>query len=221
MRVRAKETNNRYAGLPELLPTRKDFWHIPRMQHDTIYILGGGGSFKKADPECLRDKFVIGCNEAFQLGSELVNYCHFTDLQWWQQHGRNLSEYQGTVTTCQQLVHDERIKILKGRPRGIEFKDSSIIGVNRNTGLGAINIAVHMKATRIVLLGFDMGAGEDGHHWYARTDKGNRDGTYRMHRKFALEVWEDIRAHGGIEILNASPNSTLPFWPKVKLSEVL
>jgi hypothetical protein len=40
-----------------------------------------------------------------------------------------------------------------------------------------------------------------------------------MHRKFALEVWEDVEAHGGIEILNASPDSALPFWPKISLDE--
>ncbi|VGO14734.1 hypothetical protein PDESU_03303 [Pontiella desulfatans] len=221
--VRAEELRTSYAGLPPLFPRRQDRWHIPReCEGGTVYILGGGPSFDPAQhAEALRGKMVIGCNEAFKLGAELVDWCHFTDLQWWIEHQSELEAYTGTVTTCQKLVTDERIKLLGGMGSGVEFEDSSRIGINRNSGLGAMNIAVHLGAVRIVLLGFDMCGQSDAHHWYEREERGSKDGTYRMHRKYALSVWEDLEAHGGIEVVNASPNSTLPFWPKTTIEEVL
>lgn len=220
MKVRA-QINDKYEGLPPLFPFRSDYWYVPQSTHEEIFILGGGASFKRAYAERLRDRFVIGCNEAFRLGSDLIDWCHFTDLAWWLQHKDELQSYDGTLTTVQRLVDDPRVRVFKGKPSGIEFQNRCRVGVNRNTGLGAINIAVHLGATRIVLLGFDMSEAAEDHHWYERDDKGDRHSTYRMHRRFALDVWEDLRRKGGIEVVNACPDSGLPFWPKVELEEVL
>lgn len=221
MPVPTKYSDVDYRGLPPLLPLRSDFWTVPRCaEGGSVFILGGGASLKGIDLEPLKEQTVIGCNDAYQLGHELVDYCHFTDLKWWQEHQQKLAAYSGTLTTCQRLVPDRAIKLLKGRPAGIEFKNRQMIGVNRNTGLGAINIAVHMGARRIVLLGFDMG-GLNAHHWYDRPEGGDRGPTYRMHRRHALEVWEDLQAHGGIRVINASPASTLPFWPQCTPKEAL
>jgi 2-polyprenyl-3-methyl-5-hydroxy-6-metoxy-1,4-benzoquinol methylase len=219
--IRAYQTNIRYEGLPKLLTNRMDFMELKDILHGgDAYILGGGSSFSEADPEVLADKFVIGCNEAFRLGSRLVDWNHFTDVSWWQRHREELMEYDGVATTTQQLVYDKNVRILKSKQRGIEFNNTSMVAHNRNTGLGAINIAIHLGAARIILLGFDMKkTNSNTDHWYDRDDQQLRENTFRMHRKYALEVWEDVEAHGGIEILNASPDSGLPFWPKISLDE--
>jgi len=212
---------DKYTDLPPLFVKRYDFRPaVPMWQGQTAYILGGGSSFDPAQAEKLRGKNVIGCNEAFQLGADVVPWCHFLDLAWWMEHKAAAKDYTGTFTTCATLVEDPAVRVFKTRNKGIEFEQADTLGSNRNTGLSAINLAIHFGATRIILIGFDMGGGEKGGHWYAREKPTNKS-SLRMHRKSALEVYEDIEEHGGIEILNASPDSKLTYWPKITIEEAL
>lgn len=212
----------KYIGIPRLIEGREDFSTINDIwKGQTAYIIGGGSSFSPEYANSLRGENVIGCNESYQLGGDIVKYCHFLDLPWWNLHKEGLASYTGISTTCNRLVESLGVLLFKSRPKGIEFSRKDTLGHNRNTGLSAINLAIHLGATRIILFGFDMCSGEDDlTHWYSRSSETNKT-TQRMHRRSALEVFEDVEEKGGIEIINASLISKIPYWPKVSPTEVL
>ena len=217
-----KDPRVKYKGIPPLLVRRRDFLPaVPIWKDQTVYIIGGGPSFLPEYAERLRGHNVIGCNESYALGGDIVTFCHFLDLIWWNLHKDKAVDYSGTFTTCNDLILDKGVRVFRSKPSGIEFKKRDTISHNRNTGLSAINLAIHFGANKIILLGFDMGGGGVGSgHWYER-DKDTNNSSLRMHRKAAFDVYEDIEEHGGIEVINASPDSKLVYWPKVSPEDIL
>lgn len=81
-------------------------------------------------------------------------------------------------------------------------------------GLLALQLAAHMGFSTIVLLGFD-GRSSDG-HFYAPNVRGGRD-----HMVAALHpaaTWLDGL---GVEVLNANPESAIPWWPRLTRAELI
>lgn len=213
---------NKYEGIHPLFVCQSEFHDVePIWDGETAFIVGGGSSFNPELAERLKGKNVIGCNEAYRLGSSIVKYCHFLDLSWWNLHREEALKHDIVYTTCELLIRDKELLYFKPTNKGVEFSSKTTLSHNRNTGLSAINLAIHFGARRIVLLGFDMNPSDDGKtHWYERNHETNYS-TLRMHRKRALEVYEDIDKHGGIEIINGSTISKLPYWPKVTPEEAV
>jgi hypothetical protein len=94
--------------------------------------------------------------------------------------------------------------------------------MRRTTFTAAINLAVHLGAAKIVLLGADGKLGEGGrsHHH-----------TPHAWWKFLVGRWEKHRAELetlvvplqklGIPVLNASPGSQWDLWPVMSLREAI
>jgi len=57
------------------------------------FIIGGGSSLQGFEFSKLVGKNVIGCNDAFRLGVEIVPWCLFGDSSFWRTHHLMLEEY--------------------------------------------------------------------------------------------------------------------------------
>lgn len=93
------------------------------------------------------------------------------------------------------------------------------IGDGGNSGFQALNIAVQFGAKRIVLVGFDMRL-DRGIHWHGRHPKGlnNPQDLNIVRWRKAINGAAVELAELGVEVLNASPVSTLTAFPKVDLA---
>lgn len=178
----------------------------------------------------LHDRHVIGVNNAYELGL-WVDACFFGDCSWYLVHRFKLAKWPNMKVTCcprfERRKPDamEGIKFLKrtqkdkrGEGRhGITTKPGMICW-NNNSGASAINLAVLFGAKRVVLLGFDMNM--DGHtHWHSGHGKKSSPPFRRHLRNFPL-----IAQHAkemGVEVLNASPKSSLDCFKKVHPKELL
>lgn len=94
------------------------------------------------------------------------------------------------------------------------------IHLGGNSGYQAINLAYHLGARSIVLLGFDMHR-EGGAHWH-----GDHPGLNvpEVH----LPVWRDRMAplandlrREGVKVVNATPGTALECFPKMDLARAL
>ena len=96
-----------------------------------------------------------------------------------------------------------------------------MIHYGSNSGYQALNIAVLMGATRIILLGFDMKRVQGKSHFFGEHPKGlsNGDGYGLFIEKFQTAV--DLPKEAAIEVLNCTPDSALPWFEKRDLREVL
>lgn len=139
-------------------------WEAPKLwDKETVYILGGGISLKKIDLSLLIDRKCIGINNAYLLG-DWVDVCYFGDSRWLDWH-ENLDKfkqswrkYKGLKISCSFKTRDKPdIKYLElsKKQMGIETNLKRVCW-NKTSGGSAVNLAYHLGASKIVLLGFDM-----------------------------------------------------------------
>ncbi len=94
--------------------------------------------------------------------------------------------------------------------------------VNGNSGAGAINLAYHFGARRILLVGMDMQTGPHGEkHWHADHPKPMVQG--QMFEEWIKKMGvlaKDLKAEG-IEVVNCTPGSALKHFPMGDLEQEL
>ena len=210
-------------------PTTKG---IPVLWPDsTVYILGGGPSLNEMDLDLIKDKHVLGVNQAYKLGGWVdVNYSG--DQRWYHWNKRKLKNYKGMLITSYPnfIPNKNNVDLLNiGRLSmdGISSKTSKSICWNGNSGASAINVAYWLGARRVVLLGFDMKRQGQQYNWhndYSTTPGRKKNGRLKSPYRHFLKCWDQVRKDArklGIEILNATPAGNLNHFPRVKLEEIL
>lgn len=201
-------------------------WAIPQLWPDsTVYIIGGGPSVKDTDLSPIFDKRVIGVNSAYTLG-QWVDVCWFGDCRWYHWNHVDFKKYAGLKLTC--CSHAGLAKwpgvcqVIRGnKPEGID-KRPRCISWNKNSGGSAINVAYHLGARRIILIGYDMHIDKDGNHnWHKLHNHRPVDNIYKNRFYAPFKIIRSDAKKLGVEILNATPGSSLDLFPMVALEEVV
>lgn len=96
------------------------------------------------------------------------------------------------------------------------------IGWGGNSGFQALNVAVQLGASRVVLVGFDLSL-DGGLHWHgAHRGRLNNPTTDSLRRWAAvLDDQASLLADHGVEVVNASARSALTAYPKMSLKDAL
>ena len=184
--------------------------------------------------EALHDKHLIGINAAFRLGN-WIEFIFFGDGGFYLKNRKSLLKHPGLKVSCSPKIDTVRfksagVKYLQrdhNRAKGIS-KNLHKVSWNNNSGGAAISFAVHLGVSRIILLGFDMcNAGDHSQHWHNLYGRSSGQPPKKPHRlpfhRHLLGfpfIAEDAKKMG-IEIINASPNSAIEEFPKVKVKELL
>lgn len=208
---------------------------IPRIwDGETAYIIGGGPSVRDMPLSLFQGKNIIAVNNSWEiLRNSSVLY--FSDHQWWTWNKEKvLNGFNGEIITdCSHkcFENEECVRrVFRQNRHGLEWRDSASLAWNRSGGANAINVAVHMGATRIVLVGFDMrivdGAPHGGNNWHDDHKFMPRDNCYQKFLRFFPFINEDLakmNAETGrdVRIFNATPGSALTLYPFVTLEKTL
>jgi hypothetical protein len=200
---------------------KKNFWKIPKIYDaGTVFILGGGPSINTTNFDLIKDKPVIGVNDAYLLG-EWVDICWFGDCRWYYWHKDRLKQYSGLVAThCGQLLgKDPRVKVCtRGKPAGIENK-AHCVSWNRNSGASAINFAYQLGAKSLVLLGYDMRRVNEKPNWHDNHPSPHKNPYTGFLRVFPI-IAKDAKALK-MEIVNCTPGSKMDCFPIYELEDYL
>ena len=195
----------------------------------TAFIIGGGPSLKDFDFTQLKGKQVIGVNNAFMLGEDIVSVAWWGDAAWFDRNHTALRAFKNPRYHCcnrsSKFPNHEIQRVARGKSRGIA-SDPRLISWNQCSGSSAINLAYHLGAKRVVLLGFDMKFGENRennwHNYHADTHKGYPK-DWNPYDRF-LECFPHIARDAyelGLEIINANPDSAIIQFQKITLEEAL
>lgn len=190
----------------------------PEWQDQDAIIVGGGASLCNFDFKCLTGKNTIGCNEAYQLGSSLIKLVLFSDVSFWEKNKDKLVKFEGRVVTCSPLVLTCPIPwLLQMRRIRDGLHEGNILGWNYSTGAAAVNLAVSLGATRIFLLGFDMGAQSTGRsHWHHAYENTTKVEAYRRFIRGFHNVAASLRRYPQVEVINVTDGSSLlPAFPRM------
>ncbi len=185
-------------------------------QGGTIVCLGTGESLTQADVDYVRNRAtaVIAVNDAYQL-APWADVLHASDAKWWGWHPEALgfaglkfavSEAAGTLPGVQVLRNTGEIG-LEHDPRGLRN--------GRTSGYQAINLAVHLGASRIILLGYDM----QGNHFFGSHPDNSRPQFVKALRAF--QTLPEPLCQLGVTVLNCSRATALNAFPCVPLEEAL
>ena len=200
---------------------------IPRLwEGQTVCIIAGGESAsEEASLEKIRGKAkVIAVNNAFRLApwADLLYAC---DAKWWDEYRDpqdGLAAWTETripikVSLTATIGEVHRLPYDADAP-GLSLDPLRLHTIGGNGGGQAMNLAVLMGASRIVLIGFDM----QGEHWHGRhphplTNPGADN----------FEKWIDAigktapdLAKVGVEVINASRRTALNCFARRDLAEI-
>lgn len=225
-------------------------WKIPKIwEGQTAYILGGGASvvsqFGIPDDvveavrsgempmsvysqymEALKSKNVIGVNAAFKLGS-WMDFIYFMDKDFMLTNRVALANYpKKTVSTLPYTEGEDWCLTVKGNTINGICAMPNTIAYNHNAGAGAINLAYHLGAKRIVLIGFDMKVVSGMQHFHGDYINSElvRTPEHEMGFSKHLQVFPAIKNDAellGIEIINTSLESALNEFEKIPLERLL
>lgn len=200
-------------------------WSVPQLfPQETLFLVAGGPSLMRQDLSVLKGRRVIAINNSYRLLPS-ADVLWFTDHQWWRWHHQSheFCKFRGLkVTIAQQLADDPTIKVLHlGPEKGLSL-NPEVICHGSNSGYAALNLAVLLGASRVVLLGYDMQVdGRGRKHWHQdhRTEAPADIYETKFLPNFPFLV--KPLAELGVEVVNATPGSALKVFPMMPLDEVL
>lgn len=194
----------------------------PIWQDEEVYILGGGPSLKDFPWHLLHDRNVIGCNDAFLLGPDVVDICMFGDYKFFTQFGNRLEKFAGVVVTnCPPLHKNNKLPWLYSVNRKSRGLHKDAVGWNCNTGAASANLAFILGAETVYLLGMDMGYGENGNtHWHPLELPAAKPSVFDKFIQGFHRVAEALEAtFPNTRIVNVTDGSRLTCFPKQTLEE--
>jgi len=191
-------------------------------ENEVCYIVGGGPSLKDFEWRRLIGKNVIAINRALEV-LPFVDVIFFSDLRFWKQYRQSIlahkAEYK--VTFCKEAYEDapEDLTYLKNEKRyGLE-SDITKICDGKNSGYAAMNLAAHLGASLIVLLGYDMKEKGDNTHWHSGYTEGYAERKLKAYNEAFKSIVNPLKDLN-INVLNACEDSDLEYWSKATLESV-
>ncbi len=178
----------------------------------TIVCAATGPSLTAAQLDrCRLDARVIAVNNAYQL-APWADVLYACDQKWWHWH-KGVPTFRGLKYSLNASYPD--VKVLKNVGQtGLSSNPSGLM-TGHNSGYQAINLAVHLGAARILLLGYDM---QGGHFFGKHPDKSAPPFAACLK---AFPTLVKPLAALGIEIVNCTPGSALTCFPMRSLDEAL
>ena len=203
-RQAARHDTTRYATVPRLWPGA------------TVVCLGSGPSLNAVDIERslgLGARY-IAINDAYRL-APWADVLYACDGKWWGWH-KGAPTFTGLKFTLDR--HAARwpgVQVLRvGAQRGLSL-DPARLCTGHTSGYQAINLAVLLGASRIVLLGYDF----TGTHFFGSHPDGTRPPFSLCLQAFPTML--PVLAAQGVTVLNATPSSALTAFPRVTLAAAL
>lgn len=178
-----------------------------------------GPSLTQADVEACRGRArVIAIKDSYRL-APWADALYACDAKWWRRYN-GVPEFTGRKYALEPHEHGEPDPDFAPWPDVVVLKNAGLAGLaldpsalrhGYNSGYQAINLAVHLGARRIVLLGYDMQPGPQGYHWFGSH-------PWQVDIPFGLFLQQFPAlvaplAAAGVEIVNATRSTALTCFP--------
>jgi len=167
-------------------------------------IVAGGPSLKGFDFSLLDDcENVIAVNKAYTV-LPCAKWIYFSDLRFWEAHKIYLLKHSAEVITGHKRVnHSQLTKYKFTSPKGLDLTPGCLRTGN-NSGYAAINLAYHLGARVIYLLGFDMCQTKKDSHWHDGHGLPLKDRTLELKMLPYFDTIEAPLFDAGVEVYNVT-----------------
>lgn len=198
-----------------MVRSRSEGWTVPRdWPGEVAVILAGGPSVLNQDLSPLAGRRVIAINSAWHTYPK-ADVLFGADARWWREFKPG---FPGLCISTGP-TGSPRVKVLEKVLPDRLATDPGKVALRKSSVTGAINIAVHFGAAKIVLLGVDGRLAPDGkrHNHGEVYPWALRDGCFAEH---AAE-FRQIAGSVPVPVINCSPVSDLDVWPRMTLEDAL
>jgi hypothetical protein len=191
-----------------------------KWEGQTVAVMASGPSMSQESADLVRHLPRIAVNSTYRLAPD-ADVIYAGDAKWWNANPEALA--------CPGLKASIEIRpgvVPADMPTGVRvfrntgrdgFDPSGGLRTLGNSGAQALQIAVHSKAARVLLLGFDY----RGEHWHGPHPRSLGNPTVRYLAKCVVRFRSLARSlPAGVDVLNCSPESALDCFPKVRIEDV-
>lgn len=196
----------------------------------TVFCLATGPSLTSFDVNAVRGHgAVIAVNDAHQL-APWADVLYSSDRYWWNFH-RGVPSFGGLRATIEFSPGRYAKELTKWAPemfflrqtghQGVETDPTGLRTCGQNSGGAAVNLAVHLGATRIVLLGYDCGVPGSKKHFFGDHPRHLQQLSPFSTWRTAFETMREPLAALGIEVVNCSRSTSINAFRCAPLAEVL
>lgn len=205
---------------------------VPRLfPGETIVVIGGGSSLTAEDVSYCRDKArVVAVKEAGccripgkEAPAPWADVLYAADEKYWR-FVKGAPEFKGLKYAIEQRedyppVNWPDVQVLKNMgEHGLEL-DPSGLRTGFNSGYQAINVAVHLGAARVILLGFDCWRFSFDQNWFGPHPT-HLESPYPLFLQAFNTIVQPLKA-AGVDVVNCSPQTMLKAFRQAPLREVL
>ena len=186
---------------------------------ETVAILASGPSLTQEDADYVRGKArVIAINTSYQM-APWADVLYAADEKWWRWN-KGVPEFHGMKYGLTKGSERYGVTVLRrGVDTGLSL-NPAVLSAGKNGGYQAINLAVLLGASRILLLGYDMQMGPNGKgHWHPDHPNKSR-ANYQAFLSFFSTLVQPLK-DAGVSIVNCTTRTALHAFPKMALREAL
>ncbi len=198
-------------------------WQPPRQwEGQDAYLIGGGASLRSFDFSRLKGLNTIGCNDAYRLGEEVIQFCIFGDASWFHKSKIDLGKFKNPiVSVAPSLLSLPTPMLLHMKRQRAGIHSGQYLGWNYSTGATAINLAISLGAKRIFLLGYDCNLVDGKSHWHDHRPYTTREAIFQRFIKGFKDI-ADCLPQYHVEVVHVlDGESRLPFFTHMKSAEFL
>lgn len=192
---------------------------------ETVAILASGPSLTLEDVAyCFGKARVIAIKDSVRLAPWAdCFYCCGGEIiaTWWKHHGKALT-FERQRYTLDPTASDYATVLRNTGVTGLET-DPTGLRTGRNSGYQAVNLAAHLGAKKVVLLGYDMQPSETGKlRWFGNHPYPSNLGPVQFAAfRDCFETIAQPLKDLGIEVVNASRRTALRCFPTATIEEAL
>jgi hypothetical protein len=197
---------------------------LPRLcTTGTVVCLATGPSLKAEDVDYCRGKAtVIAINDAWRM-APWADVLYSSDQHWFPFY-KWVPDFKGLkvgLTEMRPSPYSDVIRLRMTGETGIDWTPDCVRSA-KNSGGAALNVAVHLGASRIVLLGYDMSVAKNKErHFFGNHPRGlNTNRKYDHWIQLVETMATPLKEHG-IDVVNCSRSSALTCFPRRPLRDVL
>jgi len=216
-----------------IVPSDFNLWTVPRIwPGETVVITACGPSLTAEQvADHSEDCRMIAISDSYKLNPK-AHILYSCDARWWQWH-KNALDFRGVRIglAWNKNINDwnpgwkdhdrSNIFCLAGTGEtGLE-SDPQGLRTGGNSGYQAINLAVHLGAKRIILLGYDMQPDPAGRHHFFGDHPGDiPPPPYDLFIEPFRSLVDPLKELK-IDVINCTPSSALDCFPAAKLEEAV
>ena len=193
-----------------------------------MVVAASGPSLSRSQAEAVQRSGLpsIAVNDAYRL-LPFADVLYACDERWWNHH-HGVPDFKGEKWSSHSLDEKNRhndkrqcsekygLMLAAGRDQVGFCFEPDVIHYGSNSGFQAVNLALQFGATRIILIGFDMG----GTHFFGPHPAGLRN-TNSFTNFIAAFDRAAKKLPDHITIQNATPGSALRCFKRIDLDDAL